>query len=315
MQPSRKPGQFPRAHLMMSAPDFFEVSYKINPWMDPSQWRVSAERLAGDARKGWTALKARYEQLGARVHVQPAQKGLPDMVFTANAAVVLDRKAVLARFLCAERQGEQAHNSAYFNALAAQGLVDTVIDAPADLAFEGAGDAIWDATRSLLWTGWGQRSSRQMTPFLAETFGVPAVDLELIDPRFYHLDTCFCVLSRGDVLVHRAAFAPNSFALIEELVGRDRLIIAGDEDANHLAVNSVCLGDDVVLCHATPALRAQLGERGYDVHVVPLDSFNRSGGAAFCLTLRLDNLTNPVAVRDDFFEDDLIDRTPLRAAA
>ena len=315
VQPSRKPGQFPRAHLMMSAPDFFEVSYKINPWMDPSQWRVSAERLAGDARKGWTALKARYEQLGARVHVQPAQKGLPDMVFTANAAVVLDRKAVLARFLCAERQGEQAHNSAYFNALAAQGLVDTVIDAPADLAFEGAGDAIWDATRSLLWTGWGQRSSRQMTPFLAETFGVPAVDLELIDPRFYHLDTCFCVLSRGDVLVHRAAFAPNSFALIEELVGRDRLIIAGDEDANHLAVNSVCLGDDVVLCHATPALRAQLGERGYDVHVVPLDSFNRSGGAAFCLTLRLDNLTNPGMVRSEFVEDDLIDRTPLRAAA
>jgi ornithine aminotransferase len=305
----------PSAQLMMSAPDHFEVSYRINPWMDPSLWSVSAERLGGDARKGWVSLKAQYEQLGAQVYVQPAQQGLPDMVFTANAGVVLDRKAVPARFLCAERQGEEVHDRAIFNALAAQGLIDTVIEAPPGLYFEGAGDAIWDRTRSLLWTGWGQRSSREMTPFLAETFGVPAVDLELIDPRFYHLDTCFCVLSRGEVLVHRAAFSPKTFALIEELVGRDKLIIASAEDANHLAVNSVCLDDDVVICHATPSLRAQLVERGYRVHVVPLDSFNRSGGAAYCLTLRLDNLTNPVAARDDFFEDDLIDRTPLRAAA
>lgn len=315
VHPSRRPGHAPRAHLMMSAPDHFEVSYRINPWMDPSQWNVSAERLAGDARQGWAALKRTYEQLGARVHVQPAQKNLPDMVFTANAGLVLDRKVVLARFLCAERRGEEVHNRAFFNALAAQGLIDSVIDAPAGLAFEGAGDAIWDHTRSLLWTGWGQRSSREMTPFLAETYGLPAVDLELIDPRFYHLDTCFCVMSRGDVLVHRAAFAPKSFALIEALVGRDQLIVASDDDANHLAVNSVSLGDDVVLCHATPGLRAQLNERGYDVHVVPLDSFNRSGGAAFCLTLRLDHLTNPGAVRAEFVEDDLIDRTPLRAAA
>ncbi len=295
----------PRAQLMMSAPDHFEVSYCINPWMDPAQWQAAAGQLALDARHGWAALKAQYEALGAQVWVQPAQPGLPDLVFTANAGVVLDRIVVPARFLHPQRRGEEVHDRAFFNALMAQGLIDRVVEAPRDLMFEGAGDALWDATRRLLWTGWGQRSSRAMAAFLAETFGVPTVDLELVDPRFYHLDTCFCVLSHGEVLVHKAALRPHSFSLVEELVGRDRLIVAADDDAQHLAVNSVCLGDDVVLCHASPALRSALEARDYRVHVVSLDSFNRSGGAAYCLTLRLDNLSRPAAIPILFVEDDL----------
>ncbi|HEU0202200.1 MAG TPA: arginine deiminase-related protein [Burkholderiaceae bacterium] len=283
------------AHLMMSAPDFFEVSYRINPWMDPARWAVSAERLAADARNGWEELKHTYQRLGAVIEIQPAQRGLPDMVFTANAGLVLDRRAVLARFVCEERRGEEPHNRAFFERLRAEGVIDRVIEPSAGLYFEGAGDAIWDRTRGILWTGWGQRSSREMQHVLAEYYGVPAVALELIDPRFYHLDTCFCVLSRGEVVAYRPAFSATSWAVIEELIGRDRLIEAVDDDAFHLAVNSVCLGDDVVLCHASTGLREQLTQRGYRPHIVPLDSFNRSGGAAYCLTLRLDTLTSAAA--------------------
>lgn len=304
----RRSGRQPCAHLMMCAPDHFEVSYRINPWMDPAQWSVSADGLAQDARRGWQQLKSTYERLGARIDVQPPQPGLPDMVFTANAALVLDRKALLARFLCAERRGEEAHDRAFFQALRARGAIDEIVETPQGLVFEGAGDAIWDATRSVLWTGHGQRSSRDMQYVLAETYAVPTVALELVDPRFYHLDTCLCVLSGGEVIVHRPAFAAKSFGQIEELVGRDQLMVASDEDARHLAVNSVCLGRDVVLCHASAALRDALAERGYRPHVVPLDSFNRSGGAAYCLTLRLDLQTRPAAhdappfVEDDFAE-------------
>ncbi|MDL1861066.1 ornithine--oxo-acid transaminase [Betaproteobacteria bacterium PRO7] len=309
----RRSGSQPGAHLMMCAPDHFEVSYRINPWMDPAQWSVSADRLAQDARRGWQQLKCTYERLGARVDVQPPQPGLPDMVFTANAAVVLDRKALLARFLCAERRGEEAHDRAFFQALRARGAIDEIVETPQGLVFEGAGDAIWDATRSVLWTGYGQRSSREMQYVLAETYAVPTVALELVDPRFYHLDTCLCVLSGGEVIVHRPAFAAKSLGQIEELVGRDKLIVASDEDAHHLAVNSVCLGRDVVLCHASAALRGGLAERGYRPHVVPLDSFNRSGGAAYCLTLRLDLQTRPAAHdATPFIEDDFAE---FRAAA
>ena len=135
-------------HLMMSAPEHFEVSYTINPWMQPAQWSVSAARLASDARRGWNDLKETYERLGAKIEVQAPVAGLPDMVFTANAAVVLDRKVLLARFLCAERQGEEAHNRRFFEALRARGVVDQIVEAPAGLFFEGAGDAIWDANRA-----------------------------------------------------------------------------------------------------------------------------------------------------------------------
>ncbi len=301
-----------RPHLMMSAPDHFEVSYRINPWMDPAAWRPSAARLHQDARREWQQLRQTYERLGARVDVQPAASGLPDMVFTANAAFVLDRKALLARFRCNERRGEELPNRAFFAALRARGDIDSIVEAPPGLLFEGAGDALWDPWRGVIWTGYGQRSSAEMRQVISEHFGLPAVALELIDPRFYHLDTCLCLLSRGEVLFHRPAFSPRAIDSLQELIGRERLIEVGDEDAHRLAVNAVCIGDDVVLCHASATLRARLEQLGYRVHVVPLGAFNRSGGAAYCLTLRLDLATRP-SVRHDhpLIEADLFE---LRAA-
>jgi ornithine aminotransferase len=301
------------AHLMMSAPDFFEVSYRINPWMNPADWSVAADRLARDARNGWAELKRTYERLGARIEVQTPARGLPDMVFTANSGFVLDRKVMLARFLCRERQGEEAHDRAFFETLHARGVVDEVVAPPAGMFFEGGGDAIWDRARGLLWTGHGQRSSRGMDRVLGATYGVPAVALELVDPRFYHLDTCFCVLPRGEIVWFKPALSTASQALVAELAGRDKLIEAELEDAFHLAVNSVALGNDVVLCHASESLRAALRERGYAPHVVGLDSFNRSGGAAYCLTLRLDLSTHCAPRRRaDFVEEDF---SALREAA
>jgi N-dimethylarginine dimethylaminohydrolase len=233
------------------------------------------------------------------------------MVFTANAAVVLDRKVLLARFLCPERQGEEAHNRAFFEALRRQGHVDEILAPPPGLFFEGAGDAIWDPTRRVIWTGYGQRSSRGMDAAIKSLYGVTTVSLELVDARFYHLDTCFCVLSGGEILWYPPAFSPEAASAVRRIAGTGNLIEATDEDAMHLGVNSVCLGRDVVMCHASGATRAALVGRGYVVHVVPLDSFNRSGGAAYCLTLRLDNDTR-AAVRGD---DRDADREQLRRAA
>jgi ornithine aminotransferase len=287
------PANAHQVQLMMSAPDHFEVSYRINPWMDPVLWRTSAEHLRKQAGDGWKALKDVYEALGAQVEIQTAQPGLPDLVFTANAALVLDRTALLARFRHSERRMEQSHNRAFFESLRSRGWIDSIVDTPSDLYFEGAGDAIWDSTRKLMWTGWGQRSSRPMAGVIARTFSVPTVPLELVDPRFYHLDTCLCVLSGGEILYYPAAFSAQSREAIRDLVDKDRLIEASPADSERLAVNSVCLGDQIVMCFASDALRGALTERGYRVHVVPLESFNRSGGSAYCLTLRLDLSSRP----------------------
>jgi N-dimethylarginine dimethylaminohydrolase len=281
--------------LMMSAPDQFEVSYRINPWMDPIQWSGAAETLRRDAIRGWGALKSAYESLGATVEVQQAEAGLPDLVFTANAALVLDRTALLARFRHDERSKELAHNREFFEGLRAKGWIDTIVETPESMHFEGAGDAIWDASRGIIWTGWGQRSSREMSVEIERIYQLPTVALELIDPRFYHLDTCLCVLSGGEVVYFPAAFSPASRERIAELVGPDRLIEAAVADAERLAVNSVCLGRNLLMCHASDALREALTARGYEVQVVPLDSFNRSGGSAYCLTLRFDLSSRPRA--------------------
>jgi len=300
---TNRAGAAPRAaaastpRLMMSAPDSFEVSYRINPWMEPGQWHHSAAQLTLDAQRGWRQLKATYEALGAVVEVQPPQRGLPDLVFTANAALVLDRKVLLARFACAERRGEEAHNRAFFETLRRRGLIDAIVEPPQGLAFEGAGDAHWDAQRRLAWIGWGQRSSCGIERAIEQTFTIPTVPLELVDPRYYHLDTCFCLLSGGEILYYPKAFSAASQARLRELVEPALLIEAADEDAQRLAVNAVCLGRSVVLCHASAALRQQLEARGYRVQVVPLGAFNRSGGAAFCLTLRLDTCTTAAPVR------------------
>ncbi len=275
--------------LLMSPPDYFEVAYAINPWMNPEQWSLDAKRLTRDALAGWNALRAKYESLGASVAVKPAVKGLPDLVFTANCAVVLDGKAILARYLNAERAGEEAHGQRMFEQLRARGEVDAICRTPEGVYFEGAGDAIYDPQRKLMWMGYGQRSSRCAHHTVEQVFGIPTLSLELVNPHYYHLDTAFCLLSGGDIVYHPAAFTGEGREQIRALAG-DQLIEAPLEDAENLGVNSVCFGRDVVLCHCSPALRARLEERGYRVHVVPLGSFNRSGGAAYCLTLKLNNL-------------------------
>jgi N-dimethylarginine dimethylaminohydrolase len=108
-----------------------------------------------------------------------------------------------------------------------------------------------------------------------------------VSPSFYHLDTCLCVLSRGEILWYPPAFSEASQRLLRSVVGGDAIEV-DDEDAARFAVNAVCIGDEVLLCHASPQLREALEARGYRVRVIALDAFNRSGGAACCLTLRLD---------------------------
>ncbi|MDB5362207.1 MAG: rocD [Rhodospirillales bacterium] len=276
-------------HLVMCPPEHYEVSYKINPWMDPAAWAVSAETLAHDACVGWQKLYDTYRSLGANIEIMPPQPGLPDLVFTANCAVVLDRKVVLARYKCTERQGEEAHGRVFFDRLQRDGVVDEIHELPEGIFFEGAGDCYWDPHRRMFWTGWGQRSSREATETIARVYGVPTVALELVDPRFYHLDTAFCVLSGGEVLYVPCAFTADGVQMMRDLIGPERLIAVEDADAETLAANSVAVGRDLVFGNCSMALEAQLSARGYTVHRVPLGSFGRSGGSAYCLTLRLDN--------------------------
>ena len=276
------------AHILMCRPQYFAVNYAINPWMDPSSWAREARMLAATARREWTGLHRALLDAGAQIELVPAKPGLPDLVFTANAAVVLDGKALLARFRHPERRAEEPYFAATFRKLQARGLVASVRMLPEQVMLEGAGDCVWDDTRNLFWMGYGQRSDEAARHVVEEEFGVEVEALRLADPSYYHMDTALCPLPGGEVMYVPGAFTAEGRAIIHARVPSDLRIEIADEDACQLAANAVAIGDTLVLSACSERLRARLAEHGYRVHATPLGSFLRSGGSAFCLTLRLD---------------------------
>jgi len=278
--------------FLMTDPGHFEVVYQINPWMSPDAWRADphAGRSAAKAASG--EVVNRLRALGAVVELVGAVQGLPDLVFPANAAIVLDRRVLLARFRYAERQGEEAIFAAAFDDLKRRGLVGEILEFPEGVFQEGAGDCIWDADRALFWAGYGPRSSRQSIPAIAEVFGEQVVPLELASERFYHLDTCFCPLSGGNVLFYPPAFTPAALAQIRHRVPESQRIEASDEEAAAFCVNAVNLGTEIVMARAPASLKAKLAARGYHLTEIDLSPFMLSGGAAYCMTLRLDRVSN-----------------------
>ncbi len=274
--------------FMMVDPRHYEVAYAINPWMSPTAWNADGAALQGAAWMASAKLACALRHAGARVETMEGAPGAPDLVFPANAAVVLDRRAVLARFLHPERQVEEPLFHRAFEGLRSRGLLDEVATLPEGCVHEGAGDFIYDAGRDLFWAGWGQRSNPAGTDAVAAFFGRETVRLELATPKFYHLDTCFCPLPGGEVLFYPPAFTPEALRAIEAHVAPAQRIVAGDEDAARFCVNAVAFGREIVMARAAPRLRAALEERGYGLHEVDLAPFILSGGGAYCMTLRLD---------------------------
>src|ERR1700751_5816697 len=282
-----------RPHLLMCSPRYFAVTYSINPWMDPRSWACDG-RLHADAERQWTALRDALITAGAAVETIEPVADLPDLVFTANAAVVLDRKAVLSRFRHPERRNEEPIFAACFASLAARGLLDEVSSIPDGIILEGAGDCIWDARRRLFWLGCGFRSDVAAAPFLERQLGQRCLPLPLADACFYHLDTALCALPCGSVIYYPGAFAPAARATIEAHVAPEHRIALDRADAERFAANAVCIGNTIVLSSCSPSLRITLNTRGYAVLETPLQAFLRSGGSACCLTLRLDHRSDPV---------------------
>lgn len=275
--------------LLMCSPQHFAVTYSINPWMDPAKWAGDGSALKARAAQQWIALHAALLDAGAMIETVPPLEGAPDLVFTANAAVVLDGKALLARFRHAERQIEEPVFAAGFRALAERGLIDEVIELPRGIAFEGAGDCLWDRSRGLFWMGCGFRSDERASHEVEAAFGVQCLPLKLNEASYYHLDTAMCALPCGGVIYYPGAFTPAALDTIHAHVAPADRIALSPEDAARFAANSVVVGRNIVLSSCSLALKRTLEERGYRVIETPLDAFQRSGGSACCLTLRLDH--------------------------
>jgi lysine-ketoglutarate reductase/saccharopine dehydrogenase-like protein (TIGR00300 family) len=267
----------------MCAPDHYDVDYVINPWMEGNIHKSSRDR----AVEQWQKLYGLIKDHAIVDLVQP-ELGVPDMVFTANAGLVLGDQVVLSRFYHKERQGEEPFFKAWFES---QGY--TVHELPQDLPFEGAGDALFDREGRWLWAGYGFRSELDSHPFLAHWLDIEVLSLRLMDERFYHLDTCFCPLTNGYLLYYPAAFDAYSNRLIELRVPAAKRIAIAETDAVNFSCNAVNIESLIILNKASDELKQRLTQVGFRVMETPLTEFLKAGGASKCLTLRV---TEPVRV-------------------
>ena len=283
-------------HILMCPPDFYGIHYEINPWMDMAR---QAEHSV--AVEQWNALHRIILDAGTKVSLLEPVSGLPDLVFTANAAMIYRSRtdipvrhkdaqsggtdkivrptALMSRFRYRQRQGEEPYNRRWF---AENGF--EVVDAPENFSFEGAGDALFCG--DTLYAGYRMRSEAAGHQEIGRMIGCRVIPVELVDARYYHLDTCFCPLADGEAVWYPPAFDDYGRRAIREYV--PRLIEVELPEAERFACNAVVIGRRVITNTGCERLHTALAARGYEPIATPLDEFVKAGGSAKCLTLRLD---------------------------
>ena len=261
----------------MCTPSHFEIAYAINPWMDLDT-PVDVER----ARLQWEVLRNTYLSLGHRVDLIDPLPGQPDMVFAANGGLVIGGRAYGARFRFAERSAEGGAYAAWLTTHGYRVTEPTRTN-------EGEGDFL--ALGAMILAGTGFRTSLDAHIEAADALDRPVVSLELVDPRFYHLDVAIAVLDDGngetpaDIAYYPGAFSPHSRRTLRDLF--PDAILCSEDDARVLGLNAVSDGHRVVLPSAATGLAEAVRRRGYTPVPVDLSEFMKSGGSVKCCTMEL----------------------------
>lgn len=260
--------------ILMCRPDFFDIEYEINPWMDKSK-HVDREKALAQ----WDKLYRTIQSCGAKVDLVEGIKGLPDMVFTANAGLFYKDQIVLPHFKFKERQGELVYFEKWFKDAGFK-IANTIT--PDTPYFEGAGDALLAGDK--LFVGYGFRSDVMFYEEADYLDKNNIVYCELVDPYFYHIDTCFCPLNDKLAIWYRNAFSKAAQKSMQENI---ELIDVNEDEAKRFACNAVVINEHVILPADCPNISAELEKRGFTTHPCDMNEYLKSGGACKCLTLRI----------------------------
>jgi N-dimethylarginine dimethylaminohydrolase len=247
----------------------------INAWMDV---RVSVDRALACAQ--WEQLVDAYRAAGHRVELLPAAADLPDQVFAANGATMVDGRVLLASFAHSERRAEAAIHAAWHLGAHDAGCVvrpRAVNEAEGDFA----------VLSETILAGYGFRTERAAHRELAAATGRPVVGLELIDRRFYHLDVALAVLDdqTDQIAYYPPAFSAESRALLERHF--PDAIVATTADAYVFGLNAVSDGYHVFLPLGADHLADELTSAGYQVVPIDLSELRKGGGSVKCCTQEL----------------------------
>jgi N-dimethylarginine dimethylaminohydrolase len=261
-----------RRRYLMCRPEHFAVTYAINPWMRPGV-QVDVELATAQ----WDTLRRTYLDLGHRVDLIDPVPGLPDMVYAANGATVVDGVVYGARFRHSERAPEAAAHRAWFEKA---GFGDVAIP---EFVNEGEGDLL--VAGDVILAGSGFRTDPRAHAEAARVLRREVVAVALVDPRFYHLDTALAVLDETTVAWLPEAFAPESRAVLHDRY--PDAVLATQADAAVLGLNAVSDGRHVVVAAEATDLAAALAERGFVPVPVSLSELLKGGGGPKCCTLEV----------------------------
>jgi ornithine--oxo-acid transaminase len=266
-----------RPTFLMCPPTLYDVDYVINPWMAGNIHASSRTRAA----EQWQRLYEAVSEI-ANVELVEPEPGSPDMVFTANAGLERNGIVAISSFFHPERQGEEPYFRRWFHEAGY-----TLVDIPRATPFEGEGDALFSTDGRCLWVGHGPRTAASSHNALRDAWSIPVVSLHLIDPRFYHLDTCFAPLEGGYVMYFPDAFDHLSLHRIEAFYPPERRIVIREADAVCFACNAINVGRNLILNKISSKLCSQLEQLGFKVIQIELTEFLKAGGAAKCLVMKL----------------------------
>ena len=273
------------SNVMMVKPTYFDVEYVINPHMKNQIGQVDKMQ----AQNEWDHLQDGFEELGFDVHVIDGVKGLPDMVFCANQSLPFidndgTKKVIMSIMHAPQRKKGVDVIEAWYKT---RGYEILHLDSSKVNDFEGMGDAIWHFKRKLLWGGYGFRSSISAYEQISEMLDTPIIALELVDDKYYHLDTCFCVLNEKNVLIYPDAFTENGLELINHMF--ENVIEATSYEAEKMfAVNATCPdGKNVLIQQGCTDVNQKLRDAKFSVHEYSTYEFIKSGGSVICMKMML----------------------------
>lgn len=271
--------------VLVVKPEYFDVEYVINPHMKGHIGTIDKKA----AYEEWKALKTGYGKLGLDVFEVEAAEGFPDMVFCANQSLPNiskegDKQVLMSIMHTPQRKGEVPFIKEVYES---SSYTIHHLKEREHSDFEGMGDALWHQKRRLIWGGYGYRSSLEVYDVISKTFGTPVIALELIDEKFYHLDTCLCILDEETALIYPKAFTEEGQSLIRAIF--PKVIEANKHEAEELfACNATCAdGKNVFIQQGCVAVNAELEELGFIVHEFSTNEYLKSGGSVFCMKMLL----------------------------
>ena len=260
--------------LLMCPPLHYGIEYEINPWMSRS--RQSDPEVA---QQQWRKLyRILQDELSVEIALVEPGPGLPDMVFTANAGFVWDKKFIGSHFRHEVRRGESAYFENWFQVRGYE-----ILRLSQEDFFEGEGDLLMCG--DLVFAGYHIRSDVQSHQGVAEILQREILSLELTSEWFYHLDTCFCPLGEGQAFYYPLAFDDYAVTVLEKHI--PDLIPAREEEAKRFACNAIVVDKSVVINDGCPQIREKLASLGFSVIETPLSEFIKAGGSAKCLVLKV----------------------------